>query len=33
LLPEAFVAFHHQRLQQYGKAREDMQNPNAVVED
>lgn len=33
LPPEAFVAFHHQRLQQYGKAREDMQNPNAVVED
>ncbi|MGE8214731.1 MAG: EAL domain-containing protein [Stenotrophomonas maltophilia] len=33
LAPEAFAAFHRQRLQQYGKARENMQNPNSAVED
>jgi len=32
LPPEAFIAFHHQRLQQYGKARENFQNPNSAVE-
>lgn len=33
LPPAAFIAFHQQRLQQYGKAREDMQNRNSVVPD
>jgi len=33
LPPDAFIAFHHQRLQQYGKAPENMQNPNNAVED
>ena len=32
LPPEEFIAFHHQRLQQYGKARENFQNPNSAVE-
>ena len=27
---DAFIAFHHQRQQRYGTAREDMQNPRSV---
>ncbi|MCC7634168.1 EAL domain-containing protein [Stenotrophomonas rhizophila] len=31
LPPDAFMAFHQQRREQYGMAREDMQNPNSSV--
>lgn len=30
LFAEEFIAFHEQRLKQYGKAKENMQNPNSV---
>jgi sensor c-di-GMP phosphodiesterase-like protein len=33
LPPEAFAAFHWQRKEQYGKARENMQNPNHSITD
>jgi sensor c-di-GMP phosphodiesterase-like protein len=29
LAPAEFMAFHQQRKQQYGQARENMQNPNS----